>query len=89
MIKNSKKIYTPPKKQWDGIYHDSMSDFTSLIDLRELHNTTKEIISECKRLLQDKKLEIKVCAPRELFFKYLFLSPRNEDINSLAVSATL
>lgn len=89
MIKNSKKIYTPPKKQWDGIYHDSMSDFTSLIDLRELHNTTKEIINECKRLLQDKKLEIKVCVPRELFFKYLFLSPRNEDINSLAVSATL
>ncbi|WP_313599697.1 hypothetical protein [Pseudomonas sp.] len=78
MITNSKKIYTPSKKQWDGIYHDSMADYTSFIDLKELHNKTKDILIECRRLLLNGKIDIKICAPRELFFKYLFLVCSNK-----------
>lgn len=73
MIKNSNKIFTPSKKPWDGIYHNEMCDYITFIDLKELHKKTKEVLIECRRLLLDGKLHIKISSPRELFYKYLFL----------------
>lgn len=72
MIQNSGALLTPAKKPWDGLYHNDISDYVTKIDLRELQNTTTEVIKERKKLLLDKKIKITAQTPQELFYKYLF-----------------
>lgn len=73
MIMGSGKLLTPSIKPWDGVYYDDLSDYITYIDLKELHVKTKEVITECRRLLLNGKIKIMVAAPRELFYKYLFV----------------
>jgi len=73
---NAPKTITMPRKPWDGIYHDSLDDYISKINVASLKNDVEKIAIECLDLLQNGTLIFKINDCREFFYKFLFASPR-------------
>jgi hypothetical protein len=72
MVVNSGKLITPPNKKWDGLYRDSLTDYITLIDLKELQRTVLAAIQVCSDNLKSSNLTITCSSEKEFFFKYLF-----------------
>lgn len=72
---NSDDLLTPAKTQWDGIYHDDMSDYVTKINLKKLQAVANAVVKECKDSLINGTTDVKTSSPREFYYKYLFLMP--------------
>ncbi|MGP9672628.1 hypothetical protein ACT3S9_15785 [Pseudoalteromonas sp. AOP31-A2-14] len=72
MTVGSGKVITPPKKVWDGIYRDSLSEYVTLIDLKELQAVVLKAIKLCAEHLENSTLIINCTDEKEFFYKYLF-----------------
>jgi len=73
---NISKTITMPRKPWDGIYHDSLDDYISKINVISLMNDVEKIANDCLELLLDDNLVFQINDCREFFYKFLFASPR-------------
>lgn len=73
---NAPKTITMPHKPWDGIYHDSLDDYISKINIASLKNDVEKMALECLDLLQSGNLTFKINDCREFFYKFLFFSPK-------------
>lgn len=72
MVKESGRVITQPKQVWDGIYRDRLSDYVTLVDLKELQRLVLSVVDNCKvRLLAD-ELAISITDPKEFYYKFLF-----------------
>jgi hypothetical protein len=71
---NALKTITPPLKSWDGKYYDSLSDYTSRINVLSLKNDVEQISKNCLELLLDGNLVFKISDCNEFFYKFLFAS---------------
>ena len=72
MVKDSGKLITPPQITWDGQYRDDLTDYITLIDLKELQKLVLKAMSECLSNLTRGSLVIIDLPEREFFFKYMF-----------------
>lgn len=74
-LRGSRRVITQPKKVWDGIYRDRLSDYVTFVDLKELQQLVLSVIDNCKvRLLAD-ELAISIIDPKEFYYKFLFGQP--------------
>lgn len=72
MVVGSGKVITPPKKVWDGVYRDSLTEYVTLIDLKELQTVVLKAIKLCADHLENSTLVINCTDEKEFFYKYLF-----------------
>lgn len=72
MAKDKGKVISHPRVKWDGVYRDDLTDYLSLVDLRELQNVVAEVIAECKKQLLKGNLSVSISDKREFVYKYLF-----------------
>lgn len=72
MVKESGRLLTPPKITWDGEYRDDLTNYITLIDLKELQAVVLKAIGNCLEHLLQQSLEVKALPEREFFFKYMF-----------------
>ena len=73
---NAAQTITMPRKLWDGVYHDSLDDYISKINVVSLKNDVEQISKKCLDLLLNGNLNFRISEPREFFYKFLFASPR-------------
>ncbi|WP_185822553.1 hypothetical protein [Xanthomonas sp. GW] len=66
---------THPTTEWDGIYHDSVTQYITKINTRKFKEDIEDIIERCATELLNGTLTIKISDPREFFYKFLFASP--------------
>jgi hypothetical protein len=73
---NAPQTITMPRKPWDGVYHDSLSDYISKINVLSFKNDVEKISMNCLDLLLNEKLNFEINDKREFFYKFLFASPK-------------
>jgi len=73
---NTSKTITMPLKPWDGVYHDSLDDYISKINVISLKNDVEQISNKCLELLLEGNLGFEINDCREFFYKFLFASWR-------------
>lgn len=79
MKQDLNQLLKHPNTKWDGIFHDTLTDYITYINLKELQDLTIEIINKCKEELLNDNLEISINDEKEFFYKYLFIGERQED----------
>lgn len=73
---NSPNTITMPRTPWDGVYHGSLNDYISKINVLSLKNDTETIVQNCLEQLLDDNLLFTINDCREFFYKFLFASPK-------------
>ena len=71
---SASKTITMPEKAWDGFYHDSLTEYTSKINVRLLKNDVEQIVKNRMDHLLNGELVFNISDCREFFYKFLFPS---------------
>lgn len=71
---NAEKTLTQPENEWDGVYHDEINNYITLINTKMFKDDVEKIIAQCARELLNGSLTMKINQPKEFFYKFLFVS---------------
>ncbi|MDY4297025.1 MULTISPECIES: hypothetical protein [unclassified Xanthomonas] len=66
---------THPTTEWDGIYHDALTQYITKINTRKFKEDVENIVKRCTKELLNGTLTMKISDPREFFYKFLFATP--------------
>lgn len=66
------KTIIHPHTEWDGIYHDDLTQYVTKINTKLLKRDMETIVERCAAELLEVTLEMKITCPREFFYKFLF-----------------
>ncbi len=69
----AEKTITHPPVEWDGLYHDSLSQYITKINTKKFKEDVEAIVNNCSSQLLNGTLKMKINDPREFFYKFLFI----------------